>query len=86
MPREVRPRRTARRSAFLREVRGGVAGVSVRDMEAAVNQTVDRMRTTLTIHNAHAYLADLPQDSDVVSVEPMVRKVKHPHQYFNQPA
>jgi hypothetical protein len=44
------------------------------------------MRTILTIHNAHAYLADLPQDVDVVSVEPILRKVKQPHRYLTQPA
>ena len=78
--------RTARRSAFLREVRGGTAGVQLSDMQDAVSQTLERMRTTLTIHNAHAYLTDLPQDVDVVSVEPIVRKVKQPHKYLNQPA
>ena len=78
--------RTARRSAFLREIRGGEAGVHLTDMQDAVNQTLERMRTTLTIHNAHSYLSDLPQDVDVVSVEPIVRKVKQPHKYLNQPA
>ena len=78
--------RTARRSAFLREVRGGVAGVQLIDMQESVSQTLERMRTTLTICNAQAYLPDLPQDVDVVSVEPIVRKVKQPHTYLNQPA
>ena len=78
--------RAARRGAFLREVRGGFAGVQLGDMQDAVSQTLERMRTTLTIHNAHSYLADLPQDVDVVSVEPIVRKVKQPHRYLNQPA
>ncbi len=78
--------RTARRTAFLREVRGGVAGVQLSDMQEAVSQTLERMRSTLTIRNAHAYLPDLPQDVDVVSVEPIVRKVKQPHKYLNQPA
>jgi proteasome-associated ATPase len=75
--------RTARRSAFLREVRGEAPGVRTSDMESAVSQTLERMRTTLTIHNAHAYLSDLPQDVDVVAVEPVVRKVKQPQQYLN---
>jgi len=75
--------RTARRTAFLREVRGEAPGVREADMEDAVGQTLKRMRTTLTIHNAHAYLSDLPQDVDVVAVEPVVRKVKQPQQYLN---
>lgn len=78
--------RTARRTAFLREVRGGSTGVQTKDMEDSVSQTLERMRTILTIHNAHAYLADLPQDVDVVSVEPIVRKVKQTHQYLNSSA
>jgi proteasome-associated ATPase len=77
--------RSARRSAFLREVRGGVTGVQLSDMQDAVSQTLERMRHTLTINNAQAYLHDLPQDVDVVSVEPIVRKVKQPHKYLNQP-
>jgi proteasome-associated ATPase len=78
--------RAARRFAFLREVRGGGAGVRVRDMETAVDDALDRLRTTLTVHNTHAYLADLPQDVDVVSVEPFTRKVKRPAQFINEPA
>jgi proteasome-associated ATPase len=78
--------RAVRRGAFLREVRGGAAGVQLIDMQHAVSQTLERMRHTLTINNAHAYLPDLPQDVDVVSVEPIVRKVKQPHKYLNQPA
>jgi proteasome-associated ATPase len=78
--------RSARRSAFVREVRGGAAGVQLIDMQDAVSQTLERMRRTLTINNARAYLHDLPQDVDVVSVEPIIRRVKQPHKYFNQPA
>lgn len=77
--------RTALRAAFLRDVRGGAAGVQLCDMQDATSQTIERMRTILTIHNAHAYLADLPQDVDVVSVEPIVRKVKQPHHYLQHP-
>jgi proteasome-associated ATPase len=76
--------RSARRSAFLREVRGGAAGVQLPDMQDAVSQTLERMRRTLTISNVQAYLHDLPQDVDVVSVEPIIRKVKQHHNYLNQ--
>jgi hypothetical protein len=60
--------------------------VQLADMEEAVGQTLDQMRTILTIHNARAYLGDLPQDMDVVSVEPIVRKVKKAHHYLNRAA
>jgi hypothetical protein len=34
------------------------------------------------VRNAHAYLSDLPDDVDVVSVEPIVRRVARPHRYL----
>ena len=51
-------------------------------MEAAVAEAMARLRTTLTIHNAHAYLSDLPQDVDVVSAEAVVRKVTQKRRYL----
>jgi SpoVK/Ycf46/Vps4 family AAA+-type ATPase len=78
--------RAARRTAFLREVRGGDAGVKLTDMQEAVSQTLERMRSTLTIRNAQAYLHDLPQDVDIVSVEPIIQKVRQPHKYLNHTA
>lgn len=72
--------RATRQAAFLRDVRGGGSGVQVADIEDAVADAIERLRSTLTVHNVHAYLADLPQDVDVVSVEPIVRKVpRHRH-------
>jgi proteasome-associated ATPase len=73
--------RGARLAAFLREVRGGERGMRVADMERAVGEAMQRLATTLTPRNVHAYLTDLPQDVDVVRVEPIVRKPKHPHRY-----
>jgi proteasome-associated ATPase len=71
------------RQAFVRELRGGEAGVNVADMERAVTEGVQRLRTHLTPKNAHEHLADLPQDVDVVSVEPLVRKVANAKRYLN---
>ena len=77
--------RQARRTACLRELRGeGDPGVRVGDMDDAVAQAMQRMRTTLSAANAHSYLPDLPQDVSVVSVEPVVRKVKQPAHYLNR--
>jgi AAA+ superfamily predicted ATPase len=69
------------RHAFWRDVNGGSVGIGMADLETAVADTLDRLRTTLTPHNAHAYLDDLPQDNDVVRVEPIVARVAHPHRY-----
>jgi len=43
------------------------------------------MGSTLTVHNVRNYLPDLPQDQDVVAVEPVVRRVAQPHRYFHTP-
>jgi SpoVK/Ycf46/Vps4 family AAA+-type ATPase len=75
--------RAARQVAFLRDVRGGEPGLRVTDMENAISQTMERLTSTLSLRNVHAYLSDLPQDVDVVSVEPTVRKVARPHRYLN---
>ena len=34
------------------------------------------------IYNAHAYLSDLPQDLDVVAVEPLRGRTRHAHRYL----
>jgi proteasome-associated ATPase len=73
--------RAARRAAFRRHAAGGAPGVGVADMEEAVADAIERLATTLSARNARSYLADLPQDVDVVSVEPVVRRPARPHRY-----
>ncbi len=68
-------------TAFLRDEHEGDPGLRTADIEDAVVDVLDRLATTLTARNAHAHLADLPQDVDVVSVEPVVRRVRRPHRY-----
>jgi len=70
------------RRAFVRELHGGESGVNADDMEQAVAEGIDRLRTLLSPVNAHAHLANLPQDLDVVSVEPVVRKVSNARRYL----
>jgi ATP-dependent 26S proteasome regulatory subunit len=72
----------AREAAFLRALTGGDPGVCRGDMETALSNTMDRLRTTLTPRNVHAHLHDLPQDLDVVSVEPIASKVKEKTTYL----
>ena len=59
----------ARAAAFERQCRGGEAGLSIEDMQAAAADAVERLRRTLSKQNVASYLSDLPQDVDVVSVE-----------------
>jgi len=73
--------RSACRFAYLRDVRGGEPGVTAGDMHKALDEAIARLRTTLTIHNVRVYLGDLPQDIDVVAVEPIVRRVESRHPY-----
>ena len=71
------------RRAFVREVSGGERGLCVGDMEQAVTKAIERLATTLTIQNCHFYLADLPQDLDVVSVEASQPRAVRAHHYLN---
>jgi proteasome-associated ATPase len=72
--------RAACRRAFLRHLRGE-PGLRVADMAEAVGEAIARLASTLGRHNVHAHLSDLPQDVDVVSVEPVTRRVSCPHRY-----
>jgi SpoVK/Ycf46/Vps4 family AAA+-type ATPase len=76
--------RDARRSAFQRHVDGGEPGLTADDMSEAVSATIERMATTLTPGNAHAYLFDLPQDADVVAVDAVARPAGRSHRYLNR--
>jgi SpoVK/Ycf46/Vps4 family AAA+-type ATPase len=75
--------RAARQAAFLRHHRQGIPGLTVSDIEEAVTATIGRLSTTLSRYNVHAYLSDLPQDVDVVAVEPSVRRVPHTRRLMN---
>ena len=75
--------RAARQAAFLREVRSKDRGLRVEDIDQAVADAITRLSTLLSPHNVHAYISDLPQDVDVVAVEPVVRRVTHTHRYLN---
>lgn len=67
--------KSARASAFERQCRGGDPGVAQVDMEVSVGDAIERLRNTLTKRNVAAYLSNLPQDIDVVSVEPIRPRV-----------
>ncbi len=74
--------RQARQSAFLRNMQNSDTGIDVDDMNDAVSSALERLKSTLTPHNAHTYLQNIPQDMDVVSVEPIKQNVKHSHRYL----
>jgi hypothetical protein len=51
------------------------------DIDAAVFDFFAAATRALTPHSARNYLRDLPQDIDVVRIDHIQRKVKHPHRY-----
>jgi len=69
-------------SAMLREASGGPPGILRSDAHLAVDEVFAKLRTTLTLHNIHAHIRDMPQDLDVVRVEPVVRKADRAHRYL----
>jgi len=75
--------RTAKDSACDREGAGGRAGLCVADMDDAVSDAINKLTSTLSVRNAQAYLSDLPQDVDIVSVDPIVRRVSRAHRYLS---
>ena len=74
--------RAACNRSFRRDACLGEAGLRIEDMEESVAATIARLRSMLTVQNARSHLSDLPQDMDLVAVEPIVRKVVHPHRYL----
>jgi proteasome-associated ATPase len=75
--------REACQIAFLRDVRGGGAGLTVGDMQEAVASAIRKLSATLSPRNVHTYLTDLSSDSDVVDVRPIQHKVDRPHRYLS---
>jgi len=74
---------TATGRACLREVEGLSGGVSLEDILSAVGNFFESAAQNLTPTNCHSFLDDLPQDMDVVRIDPIVRKVRQPEQYLN---
>jgi ATPase family associated with various cellular activities (AAA)/Proteasomal ATPase OB N-terminal domain len=71
----------ARQRAFERHARGDEPGLTTGDIEHAVMEAVDKLASTLTRASVPNLIADLPQDVDVVAVEPMRRR-GHTHRYL----
>lgn len=73
---------SVREQAFRRHVRGEGKGIRVSDAIASVETSLAELSTTLSVHNARAYLEDLPQDIDVVRVEPIRPQPEQRHRYY----
>lgn len=69
--------------ACLREVEDGPDGVELNDVSAGVADFLETTARTLTPLNCRKHLDDLPQDVDVVRVDPIERKVRQAYRYLN---
>jgi len=66
--------RLAKERAALREIEGGEpGGLSLQDLQTGVERFIQESGAKLKPHNIGDYIDDLPQDLDVVKVEPMRR-------------
>jgi ATP-dependent 26S proteasome regulatory subunit len=73
--------KAARQAAFERDLQGDGTGISAQDMLEAISAAIPKLASALTIRNVYSYLEDLPHDLDVVAVEPIRRRVTHPHRF-----
>jgi ATP-dependent 26S proteasome regulatory subunit len=74
---------SVREKAFRRHLRGEGRGLCISDAVASVETSLVELSTTLSVHNARAYLDDLPQDVDVVRVDPIRAQPELRHRYYN---
>lgn len=75
--------RDARHRAWSRALHGAATGIGMRDVEEALCAAIERLGSTLSPTNAQAHVADLPQDVDVVRVEPRRRNARRTYRYVN---
>ncbi len=65
--------------ACLRDAETGDAGLGLPDLLEAIDVEFESATRTLTPGNCRRYLDDLPQDVDVVRVEPVLRRLRRIH-------
>jgi proteasome-associated ATPase len=74
---------SATERACAREAGGGEGGVRLEDVVSAVGDFFGSAARALTPVSCRNYLEDLPQDTDVVRVDLVERKVVQPYRYIN---
>jgi proteasome-associated ATPase len=74
---------TAKERACVDEIETGRPGVRLNHVLSAVAEEIESIAGTLTPANCRHHLTDLPQDVDVVRVEPIQRRVAQPHLYLH---
>jgi len=74
---------TALGAACDRERKIGDAGLRLEDILTVASERRETILKTLTPNNCRRYVSGLPDDADVVRIEPVTRKVSRPHRYLN---
>jgi len=74
--------RSAIERACHREVQTGDGGVAWNDVSSAITEEFTGAARVLCPANCRLHLSGLPQDVDVVSVEPVARKTNRPQRYL----
>jgi proteasome-associated ATPase len=73
----------AKERACVEEIETGKTGVRLNHVLSAIADELESIGAALTPANCRQHLSDLPQDVDVVRVEPIKRKVARPHTYLH---
>jgi hypothetical protein len=68
--------------ACIRDAETGDPGVRLEDVLSAMADEFASTARAMTPANCRAYVPDLPQDADVVGVQPIERKVPRPGRYL----
>lgn len=68
--------------ACLREAETGADGLRLPDLLDAIEEEFESATRALTPGNCRRYLDDLPQDVDVVRVEPVARRLRREHRFL----
>lgn len=74
---------SAKERACMDEIETGEVGVRLKHVQAAIAEELESLAGTLTPANCRHHIMDLPQDVDVVRVEPLKRKVARGHAYLH---
>ncbi len=72
---------SVRERGFRRDTRGEAPGVCEADAAGGVAEAISRLSNTLSVHNVRSHLDDLPDDLDVVRVEPLRPRPERRHRY-----
>lgn len=73
----------SKESACLRETECGEEGILLEDVLSATAEELESLASFLTPRNCRDYLAGLPQDLDIVAIEPVRRKLPRIHRYLD---